>query len=238
MRMRVALLVLALLAGGAFAGLLVYRSGAVQLNRPAPDRFPITGIDVSHHQGAIDWKKVAASGVTFAFIKASEGRDFTDRRFAENWRGATAAGIPVGAYHFFTFCSPGREQAAHFLRTAPPVPGALPPVADVEFVGNCKAYGSLERVRGELRSFLDAVAERWGAPPILYVTPESWEQVAAGRFGEHPVWIRSVLGEPAPDAFGGWLIWQFSETGRVPGVRGPVDLNVLRPGAELRALVR
>jgi lysozyme len=52
------------------------------------------------------------------------------------------------------------------------------------------------------------------------------------------VWIRSVLAEPPADAFGGWLIWQFSETGRVPGVRGPVDLNVLRPGAELRVLVR
>lgn len=225
-------LVSALLAGGA------WRSGWVQLNRPDPAQFPVRGIDVSHHQGEIDWAKVAGAGVRFAYLKATEGRDLRDPRFDANWKAAAASGIARGAYHFFTFCSPGREQAVHFLRTVPATRGALTPVADVEFVGNCKGYGSLERVRGELRGFLDAVAERWGAPPILYVTPDSWDRVIAGRFGEHPVWIRSVLAEPPADAFGGWLIWQFSETGRVPGVRGPVDLNVLRPGAELRVLVR
>lgn len=213
-------------------------AGAAQLDRPDPAEFPLRGIDVSHHQGSIDWEEVAAAGIRFAYVKATEGRDFRDPRFETNWRAAAAAGIPRGAYHFFTFCSPGREQAEHFLRSVPPTPGALTPVADVEFVGNCKSYGSLERVRSELRVFLDAVAQRWGTPPILYVTPDSHERVAAGRFGDHPVWIRSVLDTPAADAYGGWLIWQFSETGRVPGIRSNVDLNVLRPGVEIRSLIR
>ena len=229
-------------AAAALASLLLagsaWRSGWILLNRPDPAEFPVRGIDVSHHQGEIDWPQVAGAGIRFAYLKASEGRDLRDPRFRANWDGADAAGIARGAYHFFTFCSPGSEQAAHFIASAPPTPGALTPVADVEFVGNCKSYGSLERVRAELRVFLEAVARRWGAPPILYVTPESHERVSAGRFAEHPVWIRSVVDEPAPDAFGGWLIWQFSETGRIPGIRGPVDLDVLRPGVELRSLVR
>jgi lysozyme len=85
--------------------------------------------------------------------------------------------------------------------------------------------------------FLQRLEQAWRVPPILYVTPDSFERVAAGEFGRHPVWIRNVLEQPAADAFGGWLIWQFSETGRVPGIRGPADLDVLRPGVSIESLV-
>ena len=199
--------------------------------------FPVRGVDVSHHQGEIDWCEVAEAGIQFAFIKATEGRDFRDPRFEANWKAAAEAGIARGAYHFFTFCSPGSEQAEHFLRTAPPTPGALRPVADVEFVGNCKKWESLDQVRTELRAFLQLVGQAWRATPILYVTPDSFERVVAGGFSEQPVWIRSVLERPAVDAFGAWLIWQFSETGRIPGIRGPVDLDVLAPGVSIDSLV-
>ena len=64
--------------------------------------FDVHGIDVSHHQGSIDWSAVAGDDVGFAFIKATEGGDHIDRRFEENWIGAAKAGIPRGAYHFFT----------------------------------------------------------------------------------------------------------------------------------------
>jgi lysozyme len=159
-----------------------------------------------------------------------------DPRFRENWRGAGAAGIARGAYHFFTFCSPGRAQAEHFLRQAPPARGALLPVADVEFVGNCTSWTSLDAVRSELRAFVGAVEAVWRAAPILYVTPETYARVLAGQFADHPIWVRDVLQRPEPDAFGGWLLWQYSETGRVPGIAGPVDLDVLRPSARLDEL--
>ena len=214
----------------------LYRSGLVQVDEPDAAELSVRGIDVSHHQGDIDWSKVAGAGIRFAFLKATEGRDFRDPRFRANWDAAAAAGVARGAYHFFTFCSPGREQAEHFLRTAPPTPGALPPVADVEFVGNCKSWKSLAAVRTEVRVFLQEVERAWGVPPILYVTPDSFERVVAGEFGAYPVWIRSVFARPAPDAYGGWLLWQHSETGRIPGIRGPVDLDVLRPGASIESL--
>ena len=146
-----------LAAVGAAASLYVL--GFVPLRAPDRDRFPVRGIDVSHHQGPIDWDAVGASGVAFAFIKASEGRDHLDPRFEENWNAAGAAGISRGAYHFFTFCTPGREQAAHFLEAAPPGSGELPPVADVEFTGNCTSWTDLEAVRNELEVFLELVEE-------------------------------------------------------------------------------
>jgi lysozyme len=195
--------------------------GSSRLEPPSPDAFPVRGIDVSHHQGPIDWGRVAGAGIEFAYLKASEGRDFRDRRFEANWAAADSAGIARGAYHFFTFCSDGRAQAEHFLRVAPPAPGALIPVADVEFVGNCRGWRDLGAVRVQLRAFLERVQRAWGVPPILYVTPDSHERVLAGEFRTYPVWLRSVETKPAIDAFGGWLIWQFSETGSVAGIRGP-----------------
>ena len=226
----------ALLACVALLGVGLYRAGAIQFNRPLPATYPITGIDVSHHQGAIDWQLVATSSTHFAFVKATEGRDYTDPRFESNWRGAKAASIPRGAYHFFTFCSPGLAQAEHFLSVVPPSADALPPVADVEFVGNCRSWSSLPDVAVELGVFLEAVERAWKLKPILYVTPDSLERVVGERFRAHPIWIRSVFSEPDHRAYRGWYLWQFSDNSRVPGISGAVDRNALRPGLSLQQL--
>lgn len=95
-------------------GLLI--SGLVRFNYPDPDRFPVRGVDVSHHQGSINWTAVRSTGVAFAFIKATEGATHQDRLFAANWRDAMSAGLSRGAYHFFTFCTPGAPQASDFIR--------------------------------------------------------------------------------------------------------------------------
>lgn len=218
------------------SGLPIDQVGAAPNSLPDPSTYPLLGIDVSHHQGKIDWTKVAAAGTAFAYIKSTEGRDFTDRRFAYNWSASKAAGLPRGAYHFFTFCSSGIEQAAHFLGVAPPDPQALPPVVDVEFVGNCTSYGEVKSIRTELRQFLSAIERAWNRRPILYVTSESYERILDGKFQSYPIWIRSLISEPPLDSYGGWLIWQFSGSGRIPGISGPVDRNALRPGRSLESL--
>ena len=76
---------------------------------PRPSDYAIHGIDVSKYQGDIDWNKVKDSGVKFVWIKATEGGDHTDEKFAANWAGAKAAGIPRGAYHFVYWCRPANE---------------------------------------------------------------------------------------------------------------------------------
>lgn len=87
--------------------------------RPDASRYPVRGVDVSHHQGKIDWSKVAGDNVAFAYMKATEGGDWKDRKFLENWKAAREAGIATGAYHFFTLCRPGKDQAENFLATLP-----------------------------------------------------------------------------------------------------------------------
>src|SRR5262245_52462151 len=122
----------------------------------SPDRtiHPLRGIDVSHHQGVVDWGKVAKSDVVFAILKATEGGDYVDDTFARNLAGARAAGLVVGAYHFFTFCRPGAKQAANFLRVVPRDRPMLPPVVDIEFGGNCTARPAVADLRRELTAFL------------------------------------------------------------------------------------
>lgn len=102
-----------------------------------PPGYRIHGIDVSHHQGRIDWKEVAAMNIhgidiSFCFIKASEGISFTDNRFEQNWRSAKKAGIPRGAFHYFTAGIDGGQQARKFLNTVTLEKGDLVPVVDIE----------------------------------------------------------------------------------------------------------
>ncbi len=222
---------LTLLVAAAF---LLYSRGFLRFNYPSLAQYPIRGIDVSHHQGVIDWSAVRAEGFEFAFIKASEGTDHVDRAFARNWDGARVAGIARGAYHFFTFCSPGRAQAQHFVSVVGAPFGELAPVADVEFAGNCTSWQSLEQIRTELRAFLTALEDASGRRPAVYFTRESHARLLAGALEDYATWPRSVFVAPTGER---WSFWQFADNGRVAGIATLVDLDVFRGGRrELESL--
>src|SRR5262245_16273620 len=108
-------------------------NGHLWFNMPSFRRYPVQGLDVSAHQGNIDWKQVASGPWSFVYIKASEGGDFKDPSFGANWAASGKTGLLRGAYHFFTFCRPGKDQAANFIASVPREAGSLPPVADLEF---------------------------------------------------------------------------------------------------------
>lgn len=193
----------------------------------SPDRtqFEVRGVDVSHHQGSIDWEKVHSDDVEFAWIKATEGGDWTDPMFEENWVAAQRAGVDVGAYHYFTFCRPAEEQAKHLLDTLDGREGALPVAVDVEYGGNCKTPPELAQILAELRTFVRFVQSATGHPPVLYAAGPFRLEIAKSKdFATNRLWIRSLFLEPSVE----WTMWQFHSRGRVEGVMGPVDLNVFR----------
>jgi lysozyme len=223
--MRRTLIAIAGLGALGASTLLAYRYGLLRVNYPSRQEFPVRGIDVSRYQGLVDWQAVAAAGVHFAFIKATEGGDLRDRRFADNWREAAEAQIVRGAYHFFTFCTPGALQAANFAAIVPREPAMLPPAVDVEFAGNCRSWQSIDAVRGELAVMLDELERAYAVKPIVYFTPESYERVLEGHIPGHATWARSLFGRPGP-RYGGWSFWQYAHNGRLPGIEGLVDLNV------------
>lgn len=189
----------------------------------------IQGVDVSWHQGAIDWRALAADDVAFAYIKASEGGDYVDPRFAFNWREAGAARLPRGAYHFFTLCRSGARQAAHFIATVPREAGMLPPAVDAEHKGPCRQGPTMTDVAAELDVFLDALEAHYGVRPLIYTTREFHDAHLVELTGER-FWLRS-LAMPPRFRERDWVIWQHHNGGRKRGVQGPVDLNAFRGDA-------
>jgi lysozyme len=186
------------------------------------------GVDVSNHQGQIDWDRVAGDGIEFAYVKASEGGDFVDQSFRENWRGAAAAGLDRGAYHFFTLCRSGSEQARNFLRTVPSDPDALPPAVDLELAGNCSDRPDPASVRHELDTFLDRVESATGQRAVLYVGDDFEGRYPVRDELDRPLWHRRLMVRPDVD---GWWIWQVQGRASVDGIQGDVDLNVMRAQA-------
>jgi lysozyme len=202
--------------------------------RPHPgvaraQRLPIHGIDVSRWQGRIDWAAVRGAGTQFAFIKATEGGDHVDPRFMENWHGAARAGVPRGAYHFMYWCRPAHEQAAWFKRNVPADPDALPPVLDLEWNGHsqtCPFKASRQAALEATRLMLREMEAHTGKRPIIYTDIPFHRDVLDGELHDYPHWVRSTAAEPH-ERYNNrrWTMWQYTTTGRVPGINGDVDRN-------------
>jgi lysozyme len=195
---------------------------------PSEADYPLQGIDVSHHRGAIDWARLWAQGVDFAYIKATEGGDHRDSRFAENWRASRAAGIRRGAYHFFTLCRSGAHQAANFIAAVPAEPDALAPAVDLEFLGNCSRRAPVRDFHSELASFIRLVEARYRKPVVLYLTEEFDRAYQVSARVRRPLWLRRLVFQPR-FAARPWAIWQVSNFRRLNGIEGRVDWNVARP---------
>lgn len=206
----------------------------ISFRSPTPVSLPVHGVDVAKWQGDIDWRQLRASGVAFAFIKATEGGDHLDSRFMENWRGAKAAGVPTGAYHFYYHCRGGAEQARWFIQNVPRERGSLPPVLDMEWNGHsktCPGKKPKNYVINEMEKFLSIVGRHYGQKPIIYATVDFYAEILQGEFTDHDFWVRSTK-DHVDDVYTNrnWTFWQYTATGRAPGVDEDVDLNAFRGG--------
>ncbi len=233
------LLALLLILSAALYALLVYH-GIILLNNPSRLKYPVRGVDVSRYQGEIDWQTLAGEGISFAFIKATEGSSYTDPCFAENFAEARTTSLAVGAYHFFSFDSPGITQAENFIRTVSPFAGMLPPVIDIEFYGTYdREPMPRETVNTQLTILLEKLEAYYGVRPILYVTEETYATYLAGGFAQYDIWIRNVLTKPSLSDGRLWTFWQFTNRGTLDGYRGEekfIDMNVFAGTAEEFAL--
>ncbi len=203
----------------------------IDFGRVTPQDHLVHGVDVSRWQGEIDWATLRSQGANFTFIKATEGGDYLDPMFSQNWRGAGQAGIMRGAYHFIYWCRPAEEQANWFIRNVPREADALPPVIDVEWnqKSRCSQRLTPQQIRAKMQIFMDALERHYGQRPIIYATPDFYEDNLKGQFQDYPFWLRSVAAHPSkryPNRE--WVFWQYSGTGLSRGVRGEIDLNVFR----------
>jgi lysozyme len=188
------------------------------------------GIDVSSNNGTVDWARVAQAGFTFAYARATLGKESDDKTFDANRRGAHAHGIRFGAYHLpYPGNSSAERQAEHFLRIAKPRSGDLLPAIDVENK-TPKDEGEAKFSRDELvawlRAWLATVEAKVGAKPIIYTNPSWWSaRLKNADLSGHSLWLAHYTeGHPTiPRPWKAYAIWQHSDSGHVAG--HTFDLN-------------
>lgn len=197
--------------------------------KPLPanaSEYAIHGFDVSHHQQDVQWQQISPKQYRFVYLKATEGGDFQDRKFQDNWLNAREQGFLVGAYHFYRLCRDGKTQAAHFIATVPKKQDALPPVIDLEYDSKCINTYSKEQLLTEIQVMHDALKTHYGKQPIFYISKAFYNIVLAGQFNNVPLWVREYKGLPELKGEPQWLFWQHTNQGKIKGITTPVDLNV------------
>ncbi|MFN3381198.1 MAG: glycoside hydrolase family 25 protein [Runella zeae] len=194
-----------------------------------PMKYEIHGIDISKHNGRIDWKLLREMRfedlrLQFAFVKATEGTSLIDKDFKTNWQQADEVGLYRGAYHFYIPWKPALPQFENFKKVAKLKKGDLPPVLDFEIGTN--AY-SREQVIENLRTWLQLAENHYGVQPIIYTNADFYRRYIKDNLDNYPLWIAD---------YSGWTLnryddatiyfWQHSKSGYSEGVRGLVDYNV------------
>ena len=202
----------------------------MRTTREGGSKMSVQGIDVSRFQGAVDWRKVNGAGKIFGFAKATQGVSYVDPTFAKNWSAMADAGMIRGAYHFYSAASPASAQAKNFINAIGSLDvGDLPPVIDLEDrSGIVQNQVPVARLRQGVHDWIDAVQDALGLTPIIYTDPSFWKQYMSDEFGEYPLWIANynVAQPTVPSTWEDYAFWQYSQTGKVSGVAGNVDLNV------------
>ncbi|MGL4851102.1 MAG: glycoside hydrolase family 25 protein [Phocaeicola sp.] len=191
-----------------------------------PYGFEVHGIDISHHQGEIDWKQLSLAQkgpfpIHFIFLKASEGGDFSDRIFQASFDSARANGFIRGAYHFYNPKTDPSLQADFFIRSVKLEPGDLPPVLDIEVKSRDQ-----KKLRSDLKVWLDRVESHFGIKPIIYTSYKyKMEHLNDSLFNSYPYWIAHYYVDSVRYQ-GKWHFWQHTDVGDLPGIVEKVDLNV------------
>ncbi len=203
--------------------------GAREYGVCLPSGFLYYGIDVSHHQGKIDWERVVDSSVEngypikFVIIKATESDTFTDPDYSDNISDARKAGLVCGVYHFYDPSTSPQRQAQHFINTVKLKKGDLVPVIDVERTGRSSAD-----LRRDLLIFIKELELNYGVKPMIYASAKFHRRnLGSPEFDAYPFWVAHYyVARPVTDRQ--WRFWQFTDHSSVEGIGGYTDFNVFR----------
>ena len=200
------------------------------------------GVDISAYQAKVDMAKLKQQKFEFVYIKATEGSSHQDELFKTNWKNAKQADILSGAYHFFSYDTPGKTQAENFIKTVGDnLKGRLIPVVDVEYYGDKEENPpEKEAVLRELSAFLDILEARYGVKPMIYTRSDIYKEYLDGSFNDYKMWISSLYMPLNWNYTGEWYIWQYLNKGKAEGYSGGeeyIDLNVLNKDKSLDDLI-
>jgi GH25 family lysozyme M1 (1,4-beta-N-acetylmuramidase) len=219
-------------AAGVVAALLAHVAGFIGA-APAQAASWLTGVDVSHWNGTINWTSVAGAGIKFAIQKASESQSYVDPTYTTNRNGATAAGIKFTGYHFARPDTTSNDpvlEADHFVDTADLVPGNIIPALDLEVSGGL----GVSALQNWTMAWMNRVTFRLGVKPMIYSSPGFWTTYMGNTTmfataGYKTLWIAHWTSNSAPTVpannwgGNGWTFWQWTDCWHVNGISGCVD---------------
>lgn len=197
-----------------------------------PEGHTVFGIDISHHQGRINWERLKKGNsdeppISFVYMKATEGSSHCDKRYSDNWSKAKENGFTRGAYHYFSTASSGEKQANLFISKVKLEPGDLPPMVDIEE----KPEDRLQFIT-ELKTFIQKVEEHYGVKPIIYSYAKYYNRYLKDEFfNDYDLWVAHYYVN-TPAIKREWKLWQFSDIGRIPGIKERTDINAVNGGME------
>jgi lysozyme len=192
-----------------------------------PSGYAIHGIDVSRHQGTINWEKALLTKLdyqplSFAIVKATEGTNHIDIKFNQNWSALEKAKISKGAYHFFRPSKKPEEQANNYISNVKLKKGDLPPLIDVEVTDSVEN----KILRDRLKKFLQILEHHYKVKPIIYTMPGFYNGHLKSEFSKYPFWIAHYQTDKPRFNENLWKIWQYTDKGRIEGINTKIDLNV------------
>lgn len=190
----------------------------------------VLGIDVSHHNGVVDWKKVASGGYKFVYLKLTEGKSYVDKTTYNNYVAAKNAGLRVGFYHYAHVTNDPIAEVNFFLQKLGEMKADLPHCLDLEEnKGLSKA-----KVSAFALKWMEYLQQKTGITPILY-TGYSFMSNFTNTVAKYPLWVaryaggsQRVKGFNAPGSstlWRSWAMFQFTDSGKVNGIKGNVDIN-------------
>lgn len=202
------------------------------------EKYEIKGVDISEYQGEINWDKIKDQGISFAFIKATEGKEGKDNYFESNFQKLKQMDILLGCYHFFGFKSSGEEQATNYINVVGNIENddsLILPIIDVEYYSFYKKEKpSKEKILEELQKMLDKLERTYRIKPMIYTTEEFYNDYIENNFLNYDIWIRNIFIKPKLENRE-WKFWQYTGRGRLEGYKGSekfIDLNVFNGSKE------
>ncbi len=200
----------------------------------------VAGIDVSRHQGNVNWEKVKKTlpKGSFVYVKCTEGATYIDPKCKTLAKGAKASGYRVGGYHFFRMSSSAHDQFRHFKKILDAIGPDLIPMVDVELGDGKWSQKEIRRAQDSLQVMLNLLEKAYGVKPIIYGTQRSYNTYCAPRFNHYTLYIgRYGENKPVINGPSHYTIWQFTEKGRIDGIEKPVDFCRFHPQKSMKDIL-
>lgn len=197
-----------------------------------PLEYRVHGIDVSHYQGSINWNALQKTRegkypIEFVFVKSTEGGDYLDDKFHENFDSARVHGFMRGAYHFYNPKTDASKQADFFIEQVKLLSGDLPPVLDIE-----RSIKDKRKLQNDIKIWLNRVENYYGVKPIIYASYKfKTKYLTDSIFDTYPYWIAHYYVDSI-SYDKEWKFWQHTDVGTLPGIKERVDLNVFNGSIE------